>query len=324
MRRPLIAENYGDFISVSKEKIIFKNKDIVESVLFKELSYIVIKGSYVSFSSALFLRCLKRDIPIVLLDDLDRPYSVISKFKRSAGIKERQSDFSNSKKSTDFVLKILRQKIRKQHQVLHYHIRSLRLNKGKEIKILEGYDFRYFIKLFGDLVKKRLPAIKISRDIFLLEARSSRAYWLAFSRLFPKSIFPGRRKRNSDDPVNKLLNYGYALLSSITLKTMVLAGLDPTVPLLHHRKSLNFPFVFDLMEPFRPINDHIVISFLHKQKKDVIGRNGELRKSVLKRFRKFWFKEIKESEPWSKSKKPIEKFIIELIEKYKKSAYING
>lgn len=317
MKKTLIAENYGDFISVSKENIILKSKEAAESIPLKELSHVVIKGSYVSFSSALILKCLRNDIPIILLDNLGRPYSVIRELKRISDSKERQINFLKSRKSVGFVLKLLRGKVRRQHQVLHYHIRSLRLVKKDKVKEIEGYDFRYLLHSFDVYDKREVPIREISREIFLLEARSSRVYWKAFLKLFPRFSFPGRKKRKSEDPINKLLNYGYALLSSLILKNIIFAGLDPNVPLLHHRKGLAFPFVFDLMEPFRPITDHIVISFLHKQKKHVFGKNEEIRKSVLRRFRRFWFENMKKPQPWSKSGKSLEKLVGELIEKYK-------
>lgn len=318
MLRPLIAEEYGDFISASKENIVLKNKDVAESVPLKELSHVIIKGSSVSFSSAFILKCFKRGIPIILLDDLGRPYSVINKISKTSNSKERQTNFSNSFRSVSFVCKLLKQKIRRQHQVLHYHIRSLRLNIIEKTKSIEGYDFKNFLNSFDPFIRRKISIKEISQDIFLLEARSSRAYWKAFSKLFPNLSFPGRKKRNAEDPTNKLLNYGYALLSSLIIKTMVFTGIDPAVPLLHHRKELELPFLFDLMEPFRPIADHIVISFLHKQKKQILNKEEGIRKSVLKRFRKFWFKNMKKPQPWSKSKKTIEQLVAEIIKSYKK------
>jgi len=182
MHRPVVAENYGDFISVSKENVILKNKDKIESTPLKELSHVIIKGSYVSFSSAVILRCLKKSIPIILLDNLGKPYSVISGLKRTNDIKERQINFSNSYRSVGFVIKLIKEKIRRQHQVLHYHIHSLRLDGNNEIKEIEGYDFRHFIQSLDVYTKRKVPVREISRDVFLLEARSSRAYWKAFSK----------------------------------------------------------------------------------------------------------------------------------------------
>lgn len=318
MRQPLIAEEYGDFISVSKENIILKNKDSAESIPLKELSHVIIKGLAVSFSTAFILKCLKKNIPIILLDDFGKPYSVIKKIGKDGDLKEFQINFSNSPKSGIFISKLLKQKIRRQHQILHYHIRSLRLNKEQKVEKIENYNFKIFFDSFDALIKDKKPIKEIRKGLFLLEARSSRAYWKAFSKLFPKLFFPGRQKRKAKDPMNKLLNYGYALLSSLIIKVMVLAGIDPSVPLLHHRKELTFPFLFDLMEPFRPINDHAVISFLHKQKRQILYKNGEIRKSVLRRYRKFWFKNIRKPQPWSKSKKTVEQLAAELIENYKK------
>lgn len=320
MRKPFIVEEYGSFLSVSGENITLKTKESKVSESLKNLSYIVINGSHAGLSSALILKCLKRKIPIIIADDLGRPRSIISEFKRADDTRERQLKFSSHSKSISFVCKILKEKIRKQHQTLHYHIRSLRLNGKDEVKNIEGYNHKHFLASFDVLAKRKTTVKKISKDIFLLEARSSRSYWRAFSKLFPKILFPGRQKRDTEDPVNKLLNYGYALLSSSVLKETVFAGLDPTVPLLHHRKGLTFPFVFDLMEPFRPLADHAVISFFHKQKKQILGKKGKVRKSVLRRFRKYWFEKMKNPRPWSKSDKSLEKLIGELLKKYKKSA----
>jgi len=96
MKKSLIAENYGDFISISKENVILKNKDVIEISPLKELSQVIIKGAYVSFSSAVILKCLKNGISIILLDNLGRPYSVIGGLKRINDSKERQTNFSNS------------------------------------------------------------------------------------------------------------------------------------------------------------------------------------------------------------------------------------
>jgi len=146
MRKPFIAEDYGDFISVAKENVVLKNKDKVESTPLKEISHIIIRGQFISFSSAFVFKCLKRNIPIILTDGLWKPYSVISSIRTRGYVSELQIKFSNSWRSTGFVCQLLKEKIRKQHQVLHYHIRSLRLNKKNEIKSIEDYDFRNFFK----------------------------------------------------------------------------------------------------------------------------------------------------------------------------------
>src|SRR3989344_1136813 len=161
MRKPFIAEDYGDFISVSKENIVLKNRDKTESAPLKESSHVIVKGSFISFSSAFILKCLKNNIPIIRLDNLGRPYSVIDNLKRTSNSKELQVNFSKNNKSTNFVVRLLKEKIRKQHQVLHYHIRSLKLNNTNELKNIEGYNFKHFIDSFDVCTKKKISIRKI-------------------------------------------------------------------------------------------------------------------------------------------------------------------
>jgi CRISPR-associated protein Cas1 len=85
-----------------------------------------------------------------------------------------------------------------------------------------------------------------------IEARASRTYW---SRMFPGEQFhrdPGSDGRNS------LLNYGYAIVRGLTLRSVTAAGLAPALSVFHSNRANPFSLVDDLMEPFRPAVDHTV------------------------------------------------------------------
>ncbi len=58
-----------------------------------------------------------------------------------------------------------------------------------------------------------------------------------------------------EDSRNSLLNYGYAVLRSITARAICGAGLHPTFALHHTNVHNAFGLADDLMEPFRPIID---------------------------------------------------------------------
>jgi CRISPR-associated protein Cas1 len=84
-----------------------------------------------------------------------------------------------------------------------------------------------------------------------IEAQAARRYW---PLLFGKSF---RRGRNEGGP-NDLLNYGYAVQRSSVARSVVSAGLHPSVG-IHHSNQFNaMCLVDDLMEPFRPIVDYTV------------------------------------------------------------------
>ena len=92
-----------------------------------------------------------------------------------------------------------------------------------------------------------------SGDTGNVEAQASRRYWPA---LFSRKEF--RRDPAAED-VNRHLNYGYAVLRAIVARATCAVGLHPGIGLHHHNRYDPFPLVDDLMEPFRPVVDRLVV-----------------------------------------------------------------
>jgi len=90
------------------------------------------------------------------------------------------------------------------------------------------------------------------------EARAAAYYW---KTLFVEYIERFKRGRYEADP-NHLLNYGYAILRAIVARSLVSSGLLPTFG-LHHRNSYNaYCLADDVMEPYRPYVDHLVLQLV--------------------------------------------------------------
>lgn len=87
------------------------------------------------------------------------------------------------------------------------------------------------------------------------EAQGARRYWTGL--LGPDF----RRDRDAMD-ANRFLNYGYALLRSLTARALVGAGLHPSLGLQHHNRYDPMALASDLMEPFRPWVDARVLQAL--------------------------------------------------------------
>jgi len=85
------------------------------------------------------------------------------------------------------------------------------------------------------------------------EAQAAMFYW---SLLFPQfSKF--KRGREEAQP-NNLFNYGYAILRAVIARSLIAAGLLPTLG-IHHRSRYNaYCLADDVMEPYRPFADRIV------------------------------------------------------------------
>jgi CRISPR-associated protein Cas1 len=59
------------------------------------------------------------------------------------------------------------------------------------------------------------------------------------------------------------LNYGYAILRAIVARSLVGSGLLPTLG-IHHRNQYNaYCLADDIMEPYRPYVDELVLKFVH-------------------------------------------------------------
>lgn len=101
-----------------------------------------------------------------------------------------------------------------------------------------------------------------SNDVSNVEGAASRRYW---RRLFQDPSF--RRKRDREDQ-NRFLNYGYAILRAVTARAIVGTGLHPSLGIHHHNKYNPFCLADDLMEPFRPRVDLLVVQLLKEFPRD--------------------------------------------------------
>lgn len=92
-----------------------------------------------------------------------------------------------------------------------------------------------------------------------MEAQAAAYYW---KRLFPDEYEFVRDPKGS--PPNQLLNYGYAILRAIVARGLVGSGLLPVYGIHHHNRYNAYCLADDIMEPYRPYVDHLVLSVINK------------------------------------------------------------
>lgn len=98
-----------------------------------------------------------------------------------------------------------------------------------------------------------------SGDSENLEGRAAAYYW---KNLFGEdSDFV--RRQEGDDP-NGLLNYGYSILRAVIARSLVASGLIPTLGIHHSNKYNAYCLADDIMEPYRPYVDLLVLDIIHK------------------------------------------------------------
>jgi len=114
------------------------------------------------------------------------------------------------------------------------------------------------------LKKVKVPADKMdflvrqvnSGDTQNVEGRAAAYYW---DNLFGEESFIRHR---FGEPPNNLLNYGYAILRAVVARGLVGSGLFPTLGIHHHNKYNPYCLADDVMEPFRPYVDELVLKIM--------------------------------------------------------------
>ncbi len=100
-----------------------------------------------------------------------------------------------------------------------------------------------------------------------IEGMVAKRYFETFPMLIRKSDFrfEGRSRRPAKNPVNAMLNYGYALLRAELTGALQAAGLDPYIGYLHREKYGRESLSLDMMEEFRSIMvDNLVIKMVNQ------------------------------------------------------------
>lgn len=96
-----------------------------------------------------------------------------------------------------------------------------------------------------------------SGDITNMEGIAAQHYWKYLISL------DFLRQRYGGSP-NQFFNFGYAVLRSIVARAIVETGLLPVLGIFHKNKYNPYCLADDLMEPYRPFVDWLVMDWLNK------------------------------------------------------------
>lgn len=115
-----------------------------------------------------------------------------------------------------------------------------------------------------------------SGDVDNREAVAAAYYW--------KQLFPRIENFTRDRfgvPPNNIFNYGYAILRGVVARSLVASGLLPTFGIHHSNRYNAYCLADDIMEPYRPIVDKLIIEKLDGMKEIPAEVSRELKISLL-------------------------------------------
>lgn len=107
------------------------------------------------------------------------------------------------------------------------------------------------------------------------EAQAAVYYW---RNIFPN--IPDFVRSREGLPPNHLLNYGYAILRAVVARSLVNSGLLPVYGIHHHNRYNAYCLADDIMEPYRPFVDDLVISIMHRYD-DIDKLTTEIKRDLL-------------------------------------------
>lgn len=113
-----------------------------------------------------------------------------------------------------------------------------------------------------------------SGDTDNIEGRAAAYYW--------RNVFhnPDFLRAQDGLPPNNLLNYGYAIVRALMARALVAAGVLPTLGIHHHNRYNAYCLADDIMEPYRPYVDRVVID-IYKRIADLSELTPALKREML-------------------------------------------
>lgn len=262
----LVVSSYGYFIGINAQSIILKKNGERQPVPpTGNLKHIVIMSDGVTLSSNAISFCVEHDIPIDFFNSrFEYTASILSPKYMHTSLWIPQNAMTQAERIC-IAKKIIMGKLKNQLNLIKYfhkyhHTVTAFQNRYEEI--VEKLDaaiqkVKNYTPLASDNYREQLMSI---------EANGATLYWDYIRLLIADDgiSFTLRNKHGATDPVNSMLNYGYALLYPRVWQNVIRMRLNPYEGFIHYQEN-NPNLVFDIIELFRAqAVDRVVITMIQK------------------------------------------------------------
>jgi len=212
-------------------------KDRSVTIPIEDIGVVIIDHPQITISHFLLNALLENNAAVITCDNRHMPSGLMLPLEGNTTQEERFMDQINASEPLRKRLwqQTIRQKILNQAAVLE--------KNGRKIENM---------KYWAESVK--------SGDPENYEGRASAYYWGEIFENLPYF----RRHREGDAP-NNLLNYGYAILRATVARSLVASGMLPTFGIHHHNRYNAYCLADDIMEPYRPYVDQLVLEIIGKE-----------------------------------------------------------
>jgi CRISP-associated protein Cas1 len=236
---PTLSKGEGENTIIDKWK-----KELTASIPIEDIGIVVLDHKQITITQALIAAFLENNVAFITCDATHHPHGYLMPLAFNSIQSERyrsQLDASEPLKKQLWA-QTIEQKIK--NQAAHLYQRGLKND--------------FLIPLHKNIK---------SGDTENAEGIAAAYYWRTLSPALLHNAEEFRRSREGLPP-NNYLNYGYALLRATMARSIVGAGLMPTLGIFHRNRYNAYCLADDLMEPYRPLVDKVVCDLLHEHETD--------------------------------------------------------
>ncbi len=233
IKRTLYFGNQAYLSLKDNQLVIKKRDDEIVTAAIEDIAYIILDSPQITVTNALLGALLENNCAIINCDKTHLPSGLLLPLSGNTV----QSERFQAQIEASLPLK---------KQLWQQTVQQKILNQAAILKTVRNAEI-------GNMTAWA-SAVR-SGDVDNREAVAAAYYWREIFPDIPDFI----RDRNGIPP-NNMLNYGYAILRGIVARALVSSGLLPTLGIHHHNRYNAYCLADDIMEPYRPIVDKLVIS----------------------------------------------------------------
>lgn len=229
------------YLSVKNSQLVVKQTDkesqeeVVRTVPVEDIGVVVLEDRQITITNVALDALLQNNCAVIICDEKHMPSGMLLPLEGNTVQSER---FGNQIEASLPLKKQLWQ------QTVQAKIR----NQASVLKRLSGVETGCMLAWANDVK---------SGDSDNLEGRAAAYYW---KNVFPQ--LPGFTRDREGEMPNNLLNYGYAIVRAVIARALVSSGLLPTLGIHHHNRYNAYCLADDIMEPYRPYVDELVIKIM--------------------------------------------------------------
>jgi CRISP-associated protein Cas1 len=223
------------YLKTTNEQLVFESPETGETtqIPIEDIGVLIIDHQQITISQALIAKLLANNSAFITCDNTHHPTGMLLNLDGHS--------LQSAKFSAQVEASVPLKKQLWQQTVATKIINQAALLEWKRVPVKNMHSWAEEVK---------------SGDSDNNEAKAAVYYW---KHLFADMDF--KRERYGPAP-NNLLNYGYAILRAVVARSLVASGLLPTLGIFHKNQYNAFCLADDIMEPYRPFVDRIVVEIV--------------------------------------------------------------